>query len=95
MRMSCKNRLAGHPTGGKMEVGAKLSQEQAATGKVYPRIIIQCEICKSLKFCSLIYEVVEALLCDGSVSRYCQVCGKETMCRRLELRPRRSSLNAA
>ncbi|HLY60583.1 MAG TPA: hypothetical protein VKV95_07430 [Terriglobia bacterium] len=66
-----------------------------ASETMHPITVIQCEECKSLGFSCLAYAEAEALICQGSVSRYCRTCLENTMWRRLDILPPQSNLNVA
>jgi ribosomal protein L33 len=60
-----------------------------------PITTLECEKCQSMGFSYLSYAEAEAVLCNGTVSRYCRVCNKQTMWRRLEPAQRKSNFHAA
>jgi hypothetical protein len=67
-----------------MERANSLAPKEQPAGLGQPFTIIECETCESLGFTHLDYAEVEAILCDGSVSRNCHVCGKKTMWKRVD-----------
>jgi hypothetical protein len=73
-----------------METNSNTSSPRETPDAAQPINTIECEACRSMGFSYLEYEEVEAVLCNGTVSRYCHVCNKQTMWRRAEI-PRRQS----
>ena len=58
----------------------------------HPLTMIECQTCHYLGFSHLVYSELEALLCDGSISRHCHGCGQRTMWRRVDIHPGVNSL---
>lgn len=78
-----------------MEANISNLPSPGTTGMTHPIAVIECCTCKSRGFSYLEYAEAEALLCDGSVSRHCQVCGKETMWHQLDFPSRKKNLKSA
>lgn len=49
--------------------------------------MIECESCHNFGFTQMVYSEVEAVLCDGSVSRFCPKCNKTTNWRQVAIHP--------
>ncbi len=47
--------------------------------------IIECESCQNLGLGQLDYSEAEALLCSGSISRFCPRCGETTKWRQIDI----------
>jgi hypothetical protein len=94
-RAGNKKRKARHTAGGNMETRISTSSPVSTRDSMHPLTIIECEKCKSLGYSCLAYAEAEALICDGTVSRYCRTCRKNTMWRRLDIPARQSSFNVA
>lgn len=65
--------------------------EQEGSENAAPLTMIECAACHNLGFSYMVYPEVEALLCEGSITRYCSQCGEKTMWSRIEIRPGSSS----
>lgn len=71
------------------------SSPMSTNNTMHPLTIIECEICKSHGFSCLDYAEAEALMCEGSVSRYCRTCNKNTMWKQLNVPSPKASFNFA
>lgn len=78
-----------------METKTTTSSPRETTEAAQPITTLECETCQSVGFSYLDYEEAEAVLCNGTVSRYCRVCDKQTMWRRLEVPQGRSGFYVA
>jgi len=78
-----------------LETKSTISSLRETTEAAQPITTIECGTCQSMGFSYLDYAEVEAVLCNGTVSRYCRVCNKKTMWRRLEIPRRQSSVYVA
>lgn len=58
-----------------------------SSGAPEPLTMMECVACCEMAFTLVVYPEAEALFADGTISRYCKVCGKRTRWRRMVLVP--------
>ena len=77
-----------HKNGVNTEAGEMASLKASlAAEESRDMAMIECESCHNFGFNQLAYSEVEAVLCDGSVSRFCPKCNKTTNWRQVAIHP--------